>query len=158
MPAKKGQAKTANKKLYRSQKDRVIAGVCAGLGEFFGFDPTVIRIIFVVITLFGGGGVILYLILWLIMPTQRSNGEIDEESIKANAEEIKLRAHEFAQNARQYSKGHEARPLLGIFLLIVGFLLLFQNFGFFRFFNFWRLWPILIIIIAFSMLTRNERD
>jgi phage shock protein C len=55
------------KKLYRTQEDRMIAGVCSGLAVYFKIDPTIIRVIFIVLALFGGG-VLLYLLLWLFIP------------------------------------------------------------------------------------------
>jgi len=58
------------KKLLRSKKHRMIAGVCGGIGEYFGVDPTPIRLLWVLVTLFSGlfPGVIAYLIAWMIMP------------------------------------------------------------------------------------------
>jgi phage shock protein PspC (stress-responsive transcriptional regulator) len=57
-----------NKRLTRTEDGRMIAGVCAGLARYLGVDATVIRLIFVLLALFAAGGVLLYLILWLIMP------------------------------------------------------------------------------------------
>ena len=59
----------SDKKLMRSQ-DRIIAGVAGGLAEYFDTDPTLIRILFVLLTLlgFGGLGIITYIVLWIIMP------------------------------------------------------------------------------------------
>ena len=48
----------------------MIAGVCAGLGRYLGIDATVVRLIFVLLALFAAGGLLLYLILWLIMPME----------------------------------------------------------------------------------------
>jgi phage shock protein PspC (stress-responsive transcriptional regulator) len=56
------------KRLYLSDTDRKIGGVCGGLGEYFDKDPTIFRILFVALTLFLGGGILLYIIMWLIMP------------------------------------------------------------------------------------------
>ena len=56
------------RKLYRSRNDSRIAGVCAGLGEYLDIDPTLVRLIFVLLALTGGHGVLLYIILWLIVP------------------------------------------------------------------------------------------
>jgi phage shock protein PspC (stress-responsive transcriptional regulator) len=57
------------KKLYLSDTDRKIGGVCGGIGEYFDKDPTLIRIIFIVITLLSFGfGVIGYILMWLIIP------------------------------------------------------------------------------------------
>jgi phage shock protein C len=58
------------RKLYRSRDDRIISGVCGGLGEFFGIDPTLIRIIFILLLIFGGSGLIIYLVMWLIVPDE----------------------------------------------------------------------------------------
>jgi phage shock protein C len=57
--------------LRRSTTERVIAGVCGGLGRYLGIDPVLIRIGFVVGFLFFGIGPLLYLILWLVVPEER---------------------------------------------------------------------------------------
>lgn len=58
------------KKLYRSRKERIIAGVCGGLGEYFGIDPTLFRLLFIVAALFGGPGLIAYLLFLIIVPEE----------------------------------------------------------------------------------------
>lgn len=57
-----------DKRLYRSRSDRKIAGVCGGIAEHFGWDPTLVRLGWVLLTLMGGSGVLIYLILWVVMP------------------------------------------------------------------------------------------
>lgn len=61
------------KKLYLSDTDRKIGGVCGGLGKYFDRDSTLFRILFIAITLFWGCGLILYLIMWLIIPRKPKN-------------------------------------------------------------------------------------
>lgn len=56
------------KRLYRSRKEYVIAGVCGGLAEYFNTDPTWIRILFILFFLAGGSSFLLYIIMWLIVP------------------------------------------------------------------------------------------
>ncbi|MBO7229525.1 MAG: PspC domain-containing protein [Bacteroidales bacterium] len=56
------------KKLYRSNTDRKLCGVCGGFAEYFDLDPTIIRLIFIFLTLFGGGGLLIYLICALVIP------------------------------------------------------------------------------------------
>ena len=58
------------KRLYRSRRDRQIAGVCGGLGEYFNVDPTLIRILWVLLTLTIGTGLMLYIILAIIIPEE----------------------------------------------------------------------------------------
>lgn len=60
------------RKLTRVEEGRVLAGVCAGLARYLAVDATVVRIIFVLLALFAAGGVLLYLILWLIMPMEKT--------------------------------------------------------------------------------------
>jgi len=57
-----------NKKLYRSQNDKMIAGVCSGLGQFFGIDPTVVRLLFVFTALLGASSILVYIVLWIVVP------------------------------------------------------------------------------------------
>lgn len=62
---------TGNKQLYRSRENRMIGGVCAGLGEFFGIDPTIVRLFFVFGALFfgfPGALVLIYIVLLLVVP------------------------------------------------------------------------------------------
>ncbi len=63
-----------SKKLYRSRTERMLAGVCGGLGQYLGLDPTVIRVVFAVLTAFSGTGLLLYIILMLIIPLEPSEG------------------------------------------------------------------------------------
>ena len=56
------------KRLRRSRHDSKLAGVCAGIAEYFGWDPTLVRVGWIVLTLMGGSGILLYLIMWLVMP------------------------------------------------------------------------------------------
>ena len=58
------------KKLVRTQNDRVIGGVCGGLGNYLDVDPTIIRLAFVLLAFFGGNGILIYLILLLVIPPE----------------------------------------------------------------------------------------
>lgn len=59
-----------NRKLYKSATDRKLCGVCGGLGEFFGIDPTFIRLGWVIFCLLGGSGILAYIIAALIIPDE----------------------------------------------------------------------------------------
>lgn len=59
------------KKLYRSRADRLFGGVCGGLGQFFGIDPTLVRLLFVLGALFGfGSSILLYFVMLLVVPEE----------------------------------------------------------------------------------------
>lgn len=60
-----------HKKLYRSFKDRMIAGVCGGLADYFGIDSTWVRLIFLLFLLLGGSAILVYVIMWIVVPSER---------------------------------------------------------------------------------------
>jgi phage shock protein C len=61
----------APRKLYRSQSQRMLAGVCGGLAEYFNIDATVMRVLFLILAVFGGSGLVLYLVMWIVIPDAR---------------------------------------------------------------------------------------
>lgn len=58
------------KKLYRSRKNSIIAGICGGMGDYFAIDPTWIRLIFIIFFFVGGSAFLVYLLLWFLMPLE----------------------------------------------------------------------------------------
>ena len=60
----------AKEHLSRSSNNRMVAGVCGGLARFLGWDPSLVRVLWVVLTLTAGFGIMLYLIFWLIVPLE----------------------------------------------------------------------------------------
>ncbi|WP_455666287.1 PspC domain-containing protein [Phocaeicola sp.] len=61
-----------NKKLTRSSSNKMVAGVCAGLADYFGWDVTIVRVVYTLATFFTAfSGVIVYIILWIVMPEKR---------------------------------------------------------------------------------------
>jgi phage shock protein C len=57
--------------LRRTRDDRVIGGVCGGLGRYLGIDPVLMRIAFVILAFAGGGGILVYLVAWVLIPVER---------------------------------------------------------------------------------------
>jgi len=58
----------SEKRLVRSSSQKMIAGVCGGVAQYLGWDVTIVRLLWIVLTLAGGSGILIYLILWLVMP------------------------------------------------------------------------------------------
>ena len=65
----------ARKRIYRDPGNRYLGGVCGGLGEYFGIDPLIFRILFIVFTLVYGVGILIYLLLWVVVPEARTRAE-----------------------------------------------------------------------------------
>jgi phage shock protein C len=61
-------------KLYRSRTNRQVAGVCGGLAKRFNVDVTLVRVLFVLLGIFGGSGIVLYIALWIIVPNEPPTG------------------------------------------------------------------------------------
>ena len=70
-PNRERQAMEEPRKLYRSRSQRMVAGVCGGLAEYFNVDATLIRVLFLVLAVVGGSGLVIYLLMWIIVPDAR---------------------------------------------------------------------------------------
>ena len=63
---------TPQKKLRRSTSQKMIAGVCGGVAEYFNLDPMIVRVLFVILAFLGSGGIWIYLLMWIIVPEDSS--------------------------------------------------------------------------------------
>ena len=98
------------KKLYRSEENQIIAGVCGGIGEYFDIDPTLIRVIYIFLSfLTGGFGFLMYLLLWIIIPPKSSIKKDSKEFIEDNRKDMKDKFDTFAKSARKTVKADTSR-------------------------------------------------
>ena len=73
------------KRICRSESDRLIAGVCGGIAQYFVIDPTIVRLVLVAFTLFGGAGLLAYVVAWVMIPDEReTQWNINLYAIKQN--------------------------------------------------------------------------
>ncbi|GAA3980039.1 hypothetical protein GCM10023085_72900 [Actinomadura viridis] len=78
--------KSTTKQLRRTREGRMIAGVCSGTGRYLGVDPNLLRLGLAVFTVFGGAGIVLYAIAWLLIPEEGKPSSVAEDLFtKANA-------------------------------------------------------------------------
>jgi len=159
------------KKLYRSPNDKILGGVCGGFAEYFEVDSTLVRLIFILVTIFGGAGIIIYILFWLLMP--KNPGEpalLNEEKVKEFAEDIKEKAQSLAQSFKKEPETPEKKgeqkemnkrrgSLLGWILVIAGGLLLLKNafpwaFGFYAS----QYWPVVPFIIGLVLILRSNSN
>lgn len=128
---KENNKKEITRSLYRSSEHKIIGGVSYGMGEYFKLDPTLIRILFILLTFFGGVGIILYLVLWVVLPD------------KDNSEQERL----VEPNNRSW---------WGVLVIVLGFLFLFNSLGILESFNLDRFWPVILIIFGFLILLKRK--
>ncbi len=69
------------KRLYRSRTERVLGGVCGGIAEYFGVDPTLVRLLALVLILAGGAGIIAYIIAWIVIPEEPEKEKAEEKAV-----------------------------------------------------------------------------
>jgi phage shock protein C len=87
-------------RLMRSRTEVIIAGVCGGLAEYFAIDPVIVRLIFVLVTLTSGIGLLVYPILWMVMPRAGANAG-SAQLFPHDADEWRRRAQAFGEEASQ---------------------------------------------------------
>lgn len=123
------------KKLLRSNNDRIIAGVCAGLAEYLVIDTWLIRTFAILLVMLNGLGLILYIIGWVVIPEKSDKNSIKESEVIVDG-------------------SNKAQLGIGLFLILLGVIFLINNF--FPWLSFWKLWPVLLIFAGIIMLVRKH--
>ena len=156
------------KRLYRSRSNRMIWGICGGLAEYFGIDPTIIRIIAVLLVLANGLGILAYIILAIVVPLEGSRVTTPKETIEENVEEMKETASGLEREIRSTFGGEKGKPgivdkadhrhlhIFGIILIIIGIILLLGNFNLLWWLRS-SLWPLIIVAIGLLIIVGAKR-
>lgn len=142
------------KKLYRSRTNRIIFGVCGGLGEYFNIDPIIFRIIFVALTLGAGSGVLIYLILAFLTPKTPISDGADKE---AKPTDLRNRVEGLASELREIDISSQKRNYLGIAIVIIGAVLLLNQLLPRHIFNWSVIWAVIIIFLGIWILKGGGR-
>jgi len=147
------------KKLYRSRKDYMIAGVCGGIAEYFDVDSTLVRLLAVLIVFLGGAGVVAYIIAWIIIPKNpeqvsdenfEKSGKL-KEKIKKGTENVIKEVKEYFESEEPYHKSEKNRRILGgIIIIVIGLIFLLNNF--FPWTGWSKLWPLILIVVGITIM------
>jgi phage shock protein C len=146
------------KKLYRSVTDKMIGGVCGGLAEYFAVDPVIVRLIFVLAVIFGGSGILAYIILWIIIPQKPFiitpfNNEQSKSDSTSSTEDKKSENTQF--NNEVIDKPQNNRSIYaGAFLILLGGIFLLDNFV--PHFHFGDFWPIILIGLGIAIIIKAK--
>jgi phage shock protein C len=122
-------------RLYRSRQDRLLGGVCGGLGQYFGIDPVIVRLAFVLL-LTTGIGLLAYLVLWIVVP-ERPLGVAEA-------------------TAPGSWSGRDSRGVVAWFLVFLGLVILLSNLQVLRWLDWSIFWPVLLIAIGAGLLARHS--
>ena len=139
-----------NPRLQRTRNDTVIGGVCGGLGRYFGLDPVWIRLLFVLLALGDGVGVLIYIILWIAMPW---DVQVADNALR---EELRQAGENVEYTAR--SPGSMGL-IIGGALVIFGIFMLIQqlNIPWLWWLRLDVLWPLLLVVSGFFVLLRSVK-
>jgi len=130
------------KRLYRSTSNRVIGGVASGLATYFKLDPLLVRLLFVIFAVVGGGAVLIYIILWIVTPDgHRENNQTQNST--------PMEPNETPKKSTQESK-QKGNLIGGLVLITLGAIFLADQF--IPRLDFGDLWPIILIVIGVALL------
>ena len=134
-----------NKRFERSATNKVIGGVCAGLADYLNMDVTLVRVLFVVAALCGSFGFWLYIILWIVAPSQRVIGfnSQNDEPVEINVVE---------DDKKGFQKG---AVVTAIILIGIGLLALIDNFMPIDWI--WKLWPVILIALGIVIIMNTQK-
>ena len=121
------------KKLYRSRTNSMIGGVCGGLGEYLNVDPTILRVVAVLLIFADGIGLLAYLVGWIIVPRR---SEMEAEVVTPERSEL-------------------SRLLPGLALIVIGLIFLVNNL--IPWFRFGYLWPVILIVLGVALLLKAQK-
>lgn len=149
------------KKLYRDELNKKIAGVCAGIAEYLNVDVTIVRVIFALTVVLKGVGVLPYIVLWIVLPKkpyQLNNPNVDYTVPPQNDAFNPFRAGTPPFNpgmppfAPTPPKNSNAGLIGGIVLVLVGSMFLLEQFDLIPFIRFDQLWPVILIVIGAGII------
>lgn len=146
------------KKLTRSRDQKVIAGVAGGLGKYLDIDPIILRIIMVIFTLFEGIGILVYIVMWIVIPEEAYENSYQAAS---SGEPVDPNKFEFTEEETVTEKTHNnGKTIIGVILIALGVIFLLDKF--IPFFNFDIIFPAILIFVGlglvFNFFNKNEKS
>ncbi len=140
-------------KLYRSQTDKVIGGVAGGLSDYFNLDVVLARVVFVLLALFGGGGILIYIVMWIIVPTNPSNYSSNyKDSSKQNSNSGPDENNNEAEIIYENKDKPQSNSglIAGVVLILLG--MLFLGDRLMPWYNIVDLWPLLLVLVGVLLI------
>ncbi|MCR5013145.1 MAG: PspC domain-containing protein [Bacteroidales bacterium] len=134
-----------NKRLERDTRNKAIGGVCSGLANYFDMDPAFWRVLFFLLFVFGGSGLLIYIILWAVMPEKKDYGTVDEPIQQAAGMDVV---------SEQRRKNNNMAT--GLVLIALGLIFLFAQY--IPEISWRTVWPILLIILGLVFIIPSKKN
>lgn len=153
------------KRLYRDELNKKVAGVCAGLADYLSIDVTIIRVIFLITLIAKGGGGLIYLVLWAALPKKPlnlyNNPHVDYTVPPQSAPFNPFTAGGVPPNvpfsAQPPKKNSNAGLIAGIVLVLMGSFFLLDQFDLVPYISFNKFWPMILIVVGVGILFSGKK-
>jgi phage shock protein C len=169
------------KKLYRDEYHKKIGGVCAGLAEYFSVDVAIVRLIFVLTCIFHGGGGLVYIVLWIVLPKRpypyfdpTVDYRVPPQNADAQSTNTAAGNSPFSSNPFPPNQfGNSSFPnqpvpprnsstatvtiVFGVILITVGGWILLNNLDLLPDWEFWKIWPVVLIVVGCAIMLSGDR-
>lgn len=152
-------------RLYRIVNGKVIGGVAGGIAEFFNMDPTIIRILFILLTIMGGGGLLVYIVLWIVVPEKynvippfntgftRTETTSSSSGIGETYEGYETGRPLYTETKGVNNNKVEGSLIAGLILVLIGGFFLIERY--IPQISFSDFWPLLLIVIGIVMILKG---
>jgi phage shock protein PspC (stress-responsive transcriptional regulator) len=153
------------KKLYRDEHKKVIGGVCAGLADYFGIDVSIVRAIFLLTLILKGGGLLVYIVLWIVLP--KRNYDFYTPGVDYRVPPQQDSFNPFSSAAPQPGSPFVNPPkkqastvglIFGVILILIGASCLLNEFDILPDWDFEKLWPVVLVVIGFALMASGKKN
>jgi phage shock protein PspC (stress-responsive transcriptional regulator) len=140
------------KGLFRSRTDVVIGGVAAGIARSLGTDSSLIRLAFVLLVIFGGTGVLIYLILWIAIPEEPESINYSNNSKSPDMEPENVSKGNEEKNVPPKQK-NDGNLIAGLILISIGAIFLLERWVYWL--DFADLWPLILVVVGIILIRKS---
>jgi len=136
-----------NRKFERSTTNRVFGGVCSGLADYFNFDVSLMRVLFVIAAFCASFGLWLYIILWIVTPAQKTFNYFNPQQDEPIQDPV-------SENPNK--KRGDGALIMSIILIAIGLIALVDNFLYIDWI--WKLWPVILIALGVVIIINAQKN
>lgn len=147
------------KKLERNQQNKMIAGVASGLADYLSLDVTLVRILFIILFVFGFSGVLIYIALWIAVPEKPFYHNFSNMDADYKVSEESSNTFTGQQQTHSIEKKSDSgRLIAGLLLIAIGCWFMLAEFNIIpHWFSIFKLWPVILIAIGLVILSKSGK-
>lgn len=145
-------------RLYRSRTDSMVAGVCGGLGEYLNVDPILFRVLFLLALIVGGSGLLVYIVLWIVVPEEKGTSfkadNLKDDNMTETTNQSKN--ENVPGGGQPVHQKNDGNLWGGLILITLGGIFLIDRFV--PRIDFGDLWPLILVVVGIILITKSVRQ